>query len=296
MLRPSTCIAVAAYAALSVATVLLPASGAFAADRPHVVFVTGDCEYRSEVSMPMIAGILKARHNIDCTVLRAVNPESGQPEPKFRSNIPGLEALKTADLAVFFVRFRTLPADQFQHIADYLESGKPLIGLRTSTHAFLYPDGNELKAWNDGFGLNVFGQKWITHHGHTSSTDVSVIPEMSNHPVLRGIDSGFHCSSWLYHVAPLSGDSKPLLMGKSVNSEKSGEQLEKHPPTQPVAWTKTYKGARVFFTTLGHPKDFEHESMRRLLINGILWSLGKDVPKAGSNADPVETYVAPPTT
>ncbi|MEX2288025.1 MAG: ThuA domain-containing protein [Planctomycetaceae bacterium] len=286
----------AVCAALAVIAIHSWPSMASADEKPHVVFVTGDCEYRSEVSMPMIARILEQRHNMRCTVLYAVNQETGKREPKFRGNIPGLEALKSADLAVFFVRFRSLPNEQFQLIQDYLESGKPVVGLRTSTHAFLYPEDNELKTWNDGFGLKVFGQKWITHHGHTSNTDVSIIPEKSTHPVLRGIDGEFHCASWLYHVAPLVGDCEPLLTGKSVHSEKSAEQQRAYPPTQPVAWTKTYKGARVFFTTLGHPQDFEQLSMRRLLINGILWSLGKDVPKGGANADVVGSYVAPPTT
>ena len=112
-----------------------------------------------------------------------------------------------------------------------------------------------------------------------------MIPAMRQHPILRGIYGSFPCSSWLYHVEPLAGDCKPILIGKAINSNKIKEQ-EKFPLTQPVAWTKTYKGARVFFTTLGHPKDFEEYSVRRLLMNGIYWALSMEVPQGGALAEP----------
>lgn len=257
---------------------------------PHVVFVTGDDEYRSEITMPFIAELLGRQKSVKfkCTVLYAIDPKTGQRNPKYQQNIEGLEALKTADLAVLFMRFRELPDEQFKLILDYVNSGKPIVGLRTSTHAFRYPRGHKNEKYNEDFGREVFGQKWIVHHGHESSTDVWVIPEMADHPILRGIyateKSPLHCSSWLYHVTPLVGDCKPLLMGKSINSDKVDNQ-DKYPLVQPVAWTKTYKDARVFFTTLGHPKDFEDDSVRRLLVNGIYWALGLDVPEGGANVE-----------
>ena len=255
------------------------------AKAPHIVFVTGDDEYRSEITMPFMAQLLGRKRQFKCTVLYAVNPETGQPNPKYQKNIEGLEVLKTADLAVFFTRFRALPDGQLKLILDYVNSGKPIVGLRTSTHAFRYPDGHKNAKYNDGFGRDVFGQKWITHHGHKSSTEVSIIPTMAKHPILKGIYGSFPCSSWLYHVTPLVGDCKPLLMGKAVNSSQTKNQ-NKYPLTQPVAWTKTYKGARVFFTTLGHPKDFEEYSVRRLLMNGIYWARGMEVPPGGALAEP----------
>lgn len=254
------------------------------AKKPHVVFVTGDDEYRSEVSMPMIAKILEARHGMRTSIAYA------KPTPQTKDNIVGLEALKDADLAVFFVRFRALPDDQLKMITDYVDSGKPLVGLRTATHSFLYPAGNPHVSLNDSFGREVWGQKWLFHNGHNSSTDVEVIAEQKDHPTLRGVDPKFHCRSWLYHVLPLEGDCTPLLTGKAVKSER-----KEHDPN-PVAWTKTHRGGRVFFTTLGHPQDFELPAMRRLLINGILWSLGQEVPTGGANADVQGEYVAPPTT
>ncbi|MEZ6047753.1 MAG: ThuA domain-containing protein [Planctomycetaceae bacterium] len=259
--------------------------------QPHVVFVTGDHEYRSEVTMPMIAGILEKNYGFKCTVLYAINKQTGKIDFNEEENIPGLEALESADLAVIFLRWRKLPENQFNMILKYAESGKPLVGLRTATHCFNYPAGHPLQKWNDGFSTKFFGQKWITHHGHDSSTDVQAIASEIDHPILNGIRP-FHARSWLYHVAPLEGDCTPLVEGTSTNSNKTGSEAQ-YPLTQPVAWTKNNNGGKVFFTTLGHPHDFEIESMRKLVVNGILWALDKQVPSQGANVDTAEPFIAP---
>jgi uncharacterized protein len=251
---------------------------------PHVVFVTGDDEYRSEISMPMIAAILEKRHGVKTSVAYA------RPRPQAQNHIEGLEALETADLMVMFTRYRALPDAELNRILAYVKSGKPIVGFRTSTHAFNYPAGSPHTDLNDGFGLDVFGQKWITHHGHTSTTAVTR-QSGATHPILNGVDD-FAAQSWLYHVEPLNGPATILLNGRSVGSEK--KDTTKWPLTQPVAWTREHDGARVFFTTLGHPGDFEQPAMRRLVVNGILWALGRDVPKGGADATPASPYVAPP--
>jgi uncharacterized protein len=252
---------------------------------PHVVFVTGDDEYRSEITMPMLAAILEKSHGLRTSV--AIS----KPIPQTKTNIEGLEALETADLMVMFTRFRALPDEQLARITRYVDAGKPVVGLRTSTHAFLYPEGSPHVALNDGFGRDLFGQKWITHHGNKSSTAVTVNQQQAQHPILRGV-TPFPARSWLYHVLPLNGPATILLEGDSINSQQTAK-AEQYPPHQPVAWTREHNGARVFFTTLGHPADFAQESMRRLVINGILWALGKDVPAGGAEATPITPYVAP---
>ena len=265
------------------AAVILVGWSVAALAQKHVVFVTGDDEYRSEYSMPMIARILEAKHGMRASVAYA------RPTPQSRTNVEGLEALRTADLAVFYLRWRELPDAQLQMILDYLGSGKPLVGLRTTTHSFQYPKDHPQQRWNDGFGIDVFGQKWIRHHGAASSTDVAAIPEQAAHPILRGVETPFRARSWLYVVDPLHGDPTPLLAGRAVNP--AGKDLS----PQPVAWTKTYGRARVFFTTLGHPEDFHAAAMRRLLVNGIYWALGREVPRGGAEVDIVGGYEPPPS-
>ena len=256
--------------------------------KPHVVFVTGDDEYRSEITLPMIAAILEAHHGLRTSIARAV------PRPQTKDNIEGLEALDSADLMVMYTRFRALPDDQLRRILAFTGSGKPLIGFRTTTHAFLYPADSPHRDLNDAFGRDVFGQKWITHHGHRSSTRVTLRDSNRGHPILSGV-TPFHARSWLYHVAPLDGDDNTVLLeGTSEGSDKVSRRTE-FPLTQPVAWARTHNGARVFFTTLGHPADFTHESMRRLVVNAVLWALGRDVPPGGADVTVVGTYTAPET-
>ena len=140
----------------------------------HIVLLSGDDEYRSEETMPQLGKILSQRHGFKCTVLFAINEQTGEIKPDHQTNIPGLEALATADLMIMNLRFRNLPDAQMQYIADYLDEGKPVVGLRTSTHAFNL-DGNSGYSdyqWNrpdGGFGRKVLGETWVAHHGNHGS-------------------------------------------------------------------------------------------------------------------------------
>ena len=288
-------------------TLMLATFAASAASQPtnppHIVFVTGDEEYRSEESMPMLASILKRDYGFDVSVCYALN-EEGYIDPNVLDNIAGLSLLEDADMMVLFTRFRALPDSQAQYILDFAESGKPMAGFRTTTHAFLYKDDPEREHLNNEWPTKVFGQQWITHHGHFDDgalplTRVDLIDSVTAHPILRGV-GGFDAYSWLYHVHggdhSLFGDSAPLLTGTALKSgHANNNRLDRFPLSNPVAWTKTYTGtsgltARVFFTTLGHPYDFKDESMRRLALNGILWALEHDIPDGGANSDFAAPY------
>ncbi len=270
---------------------------------PHIVFVTGDEEYRSEESMPMLARILKRDYGFDVSVCYALN-EEGFVDPNVLDNIEGLEQLENADMMVLFTRFRALPDSQAHYILKFAESGKPMVGFRTTTHAFLYKDDAEREHLNNDWPTRVFGQQWITHHGHFDDgeaplTRVEIAEDLQSHPILSGV-TGFDAFSWLYHVDggewELHGDSEVLLNGTALQSNHANAgRLDQYPLTNPVAWTKTYTGvsgvpARVFFTTLGHPYDFKDEMMRKFALNGILWALGHEVPDGGADTEPVLPY------
>lgn len=244
--------------------------------KPLVVFVAGDHEYSGEATLPLVAAELEKNYGMRTLVIKA------SPNQNSEENIPGLEALRDADLAVFFLRWRRLPKEQLAYMDEYLKSGKPVMGFRTSTHAFNFPKGHEQEVWN-AFGERAFGSPpgWggkakHSHYGHESTTDVSIIPDAANHPILTGVAPNFHVASWLYRVLPdyPAKGANWLLMGKSVNPNT------KPAVDQPVAWTwQNTAGAKVFMTTLGHPEDFQNESFQRLVVNAIHWELGKPVPK-----------------
>ncbi len=261
----------------------------------HIVLVSGDEEYRSEEALPQLAKILSKHHGFTCTVLFAIDKETGEINPDVNDNIPGLAALDTADLMVIFTRFRNLPDDQMKHISDFVESGRPIVGMRTATHAFnLSPPSNFMRftwtikdsAWDGGFGRHVLGETWISHHGQhgKQSTRGIIVPEMKSHPIVRGISDG---EIWgptdVYGVRlPLPGDSKPLVLGQVLEGMKLDDKpVEgmKNDPMMPVAWIKSYTGAsgkpaRIFNTTMGASQDLESEGVRRLLVNACYWGLG----------------------
>jgi len=261
----------------------------------HVVLVSGDEEYRSEETLPQLAKILAKHHGFKCTVLFAIDPDDGTIDPNQSDNIPGLEALRTAELLVLFTRFRHLPQDQMKELVDYIESGRPIIGMRTATHAFDNQAGDtyarygwQSKEWDGGFGRQVLGETWINHHGrHGSQSTRGIIAQgQESHPILRGITEG---DIWgptdVYSVRlPLPGDSAPLVLGQVLSGMKPNDPPvdgKQNVPMMPVAWTKTYTGksgktARVFTTTMGASQDFASEGLRRLLVNACYWAEGLD--------------------
>jgi type 1 glutamine amidotransferase len=210
---------------------------------------------------------------------------------------------------VLFLRLRNLPDEQMQHIVDYVESGRPIVALRTATHAFS-PDASREHAryswtsteWDGGFGRQILGETWISHHGaHGSQSTRGIIAEgQGDHPILRGIADG---DIWgptdVYGVRlPLPEGCTPLVMGQVVDGMKPDDPAaegEKNNPMMPVAWTKTYtagdKTGRVFTTTMGASQDLLAEGTRRLVVNACYWAIGlEDQIPEKSNVDLVGAY------
>jgi len=266
------------------------AVGQEAARRPHIVWIAGDEEYRSEEALPMLARIAAVRHGFRCTILHAIDPATGEIDPENQRNVPGLEALQSADLMVIFTRFRDLPDEQMRHIVDYVEAGKPVIGIRTATHAFHLRSSPTYarwswnsKEWDGGFGRQVLGETWIRHHGKhgEQGTRARIAPGAEAHPVLRGIRDGeIWAPTDVYAVRlPLPEGCQTLLLGEvteGMTPDAPRATGAVNDPMMPVAWTRTYKGGRVFTLTMGSAQDFENAGLRRLLINAIYWALGRE--------------------
>ena len=275
----------------------------------HVVLVSGDEEYRSEETLTQLGKILATHHGFRCTVLYAID-EDGTINPTRTDNIPGLEALQTADLMVIFTRFRNLPDDQMKQVVDYVESGRPIVGLRTATHAFNSPDDStyaryswQSKTWDGGFGRQVLGETWVAHHGNhgVESTRGVLAPGRQDHPLLRGIQDGdIYGPTDVYTVTiPLPGDSQPLVLRQVLEGMDPQDKPvagAKNDPMMPIAWTKSYtpaagKKARIFTTTMGSGQDFSSAGLRRLLVNACYWAVGLEAQiPAQSNVDIVGTY------
>jgi Trehalose utilisation len=277
----------------------------------QVVLVSGDQEYRSEEGLPQLAKILAKHHGFDCTVVFALDPATGEINVDNENNIPGLEALDTADLMIIATRYRNLPDEQMKHIVDYVEAGKPVIALRTATHAFNIPAdrkyaryGNDSKVadWEGGFGSRVLGDNWLNHHGshgHESTRGI-IAPGQSGNLIVRGIKDG---DIWgptdVYGVRlPLPDGCTKIVLGQVLTGMSPTDKPVEGPkndPMMPVAWSRIRKvdgkPARSFTTTMGSSIDLQSEGLRRLLVNAGYWALGmEDQIPTKSNVEIVGDY------
>lgn len=293
----------------------------------RIVLVSGDEEYRSEQALPQLAKILAQHHGFECVVLFAQDPTMpGILNPNHTANIPGLESLRDADLMIIATRFRNLPDAQMREIDTYLKSGRPVIGLRTATHAFNFPADSpwahygfnyqgDQTAWHGGFGQLVLGTSWIAHHGwhkHESTRGIITAP----HPTTRGIESGAIWSSAdVYTVrSPLGRDAHPVVYGQvlaGMNPDdtpvgpgpyeytpkfaQDDPDFAKNDPMQPIAWTQSYqlpegRQGKAFVSTLGAAVDLANSSTRRLLVQGAFWALDLPIPAEGVDARLIGTY------
>ncbi len=267
-----------------------------------IVLISGDEEYRSEEELPQLAKILAQYHGFDTVVLYAIDPQNGQITPTHLNNIPGLEQLRDADLAIIALRFRALPDVQMKEFNDYLLSGRPLLALRTSTHAFNFPKGStyehyswqyqgEKKDWHDGFGRKILGETWIAHHGYHGKEGTRAIPvsEQKGHPIFKGVGT-IVVPSDVYRVRlPLPDNSVPLFLGEVIDTMTAkGVAVpgEKNNPMMPIVWTKSYqieggKEGTALVSTMGCGVDLLNDDFRRLLVNGVYWLTGleKQIPE-----------------
>jgi len=259
----------------------------------HIVFVSGDEEYRSEEGLPMLAKILAERHGFKCTVLFAVDPKTNNIDPDNQTNIPGLEHLKTADLMVMLLRFRELPDEQMKHIIDYTNAGKPIVALRTSTHAFSYSRNKQnpyakysynskVKGWEGGYGKHVLGETWINHHGvHAKEGTRALINGLvKDHPILRGVRDIWTPTD-VYGIVGLPNDAQVLIFGQTTMGMTATSPLSYEKSVMPVAWIRNYssasgKKAKIFTTTMGASVDLISEDLRRLIVNACYWGTGME--------------------
>ena len=257
----------------------------------HIVLVSGDEEYRSEEGLPMLAKILAVHHGFKCTVLFAIDPETGTIDPETLDNIPGLHHLDTADMMIMLTRFRELPDEQMKHIIDYTDRGKPVMGLRTATHAFKYVKNRqspyakyscEDDQFEGGYGRQVLGETWVKHHGiHGKESTRGVIDEENRmHPVLRGVQDIWGPTD-VYATTEITGEPQILVWGQVLTGMDPKDDPNLDKPRMPIAWMKSYTGeegrtSRVFCTTMGASVDLESSGLRRLLVNACYWGMEMD--------------------
>jgi len=255
----------------------------------HIVFLAGDHEYRSEETLPELARILSRHYGFKSSVLFTTDAD-GTIEPG-SSRIAGLEALRSADLLVIFLRFQDFPDAEMRFLVDYLDRGGPVVGLRTATHSFQirradapfrkYTWNNQDPEYPGGFGRQILGETWVSHYGtnHVQSSRLLLQADQLAHPVLRGVKDVW-AQSGGYTADPMPG-SQILAMGEILDGMRPDAPAAKDKKQMPVAWVRTYasasgKAGRVFTTTHGASEDLLNDGFRRLVVNACLWAAGLD--------------------
>ena len=212
-------------------------------------FISGAREYKSEESLKKFIPWLEKHHDVKCTVSWGHDGID---------KLPNLEALADADVMFVFARRMKLVEPQMKLIREHWEKGKPIVGVRTASHAFQ-------KADNEVFDRQVMGGNY---KGHFSDEPVKVTHLVKNHPVLRGVK--VFPSGKLYKAGPLANGATVLQQG-DIGTDK-----------QNVTWVNTWKGGRTFYTSLGIPEDFENKNFKQMLVNAIYWT-AKQKPAPAKN-------------
>ncbi len=272
--------------------VFQPAEGT--SNGKHVVLLSGDEEYRSEESMPMMAQVL-SKQGFKCTVLFSMDKDNKFVDPRNQSSLSHPVSLDSADVLVMCLRFRNWNDEAFEKFNAAFERGVPMVALRTSTHAF--NTGKSKKwakfaynakpetGWAKGFGRQVLGETWVNHHGHhkVQGCRTHVEKGQEKNAILNGVGVIF-AESDVYGANPLQ-PSEILLRGEVTKTldPKSPGVDKKNNPMQPVAWTREFKHEsgktnKILTTTMGAASDLDDENLRRLVVNGVYWGLGMKVP------------------
>ncbi|MGA0900570.1 MAG: ThuA domain-containing protein [Luteolibacter sp.] len=257
----------------------------------HVVLIAGDEEYRSEEFLPALGRILAEHHGFKVSVLFSVNDE-GFIDPNNQQSMTHPEALDSADAIVTAIRFRKYPDEVMAKFDAAMKRGVPVVGLRTSTHAFQFKRDTAYKSYN-AWGKNTLGEHWVSHWGkHKKEATLGVI-EAANakHSVLNGVKNIFGDTD-VYEAAP-PADATILVRGQVLKTMKAdsgpadyskknratGEEQPINDPMMPVIWTRELDGQRIVTCTMGAATDLQNEDLRRVVVNGVFWGLDMEVPK-----------------
>ncbi|MDR2844666.1 MAG: isochorismatase family protein [Puniceicoccales bacterium] len=245
--------------------------------RPRVAALTAESEYRASQRLAEFSHDLTLR-NIH-TDFATGTPIMNGPG---RHNLENLQILDDANLALVFIRRRALEPEKMAQIKAYVASGRPVLGIRTASHAFdakgnvprsggaveaakESADGN-LAQWRD-FDKDVLGGNYQGHYGHLKTgTDVTVADGQADHPLLKGVAAKFTSPCWLYRNTPLrTPDATVLLYGH--NPGKAPE---------PIFWINKAGKGTVAYTSLGHWDDWKIESFRNLMFNTVDFLVNTD--------------------
>lgn len=244
--------------------------------RPHLVMLIAEREYKTRVTLPAFAQNHLGREFRVTTVFDNASD---------RDDLPGISVVEDADVLLVSVRRRVLPPDQLKFVRDHVAAGKPVIGIRTASHAFSLrnrqpQEGHE--AWPE-FDAEVFGGNYHGHHGNALTSAVEVTN--AEHPITKGLSPRTIPQGYsLYETSPLANGTEVLTTGTIEGK-----------PSEPVSWTfQRANGGRSFYTSMGHEDDFRQTRFTQLLYRGICWTAGV-TPSETPSREEWSRHMVPPS-
>lgn len=212
-----------------------------------VCLISASAEYKSDEVLAAFQASLEKDFNASCT--RIFGADKGD-------TLPNLDAIKTCDVMLVFARRVKLPPDQLAIVKAYFDAGRPLVGVRTASHAF--------QTWLE-FDKEVLGGSYNNHYGKGPIQKVAIVEKAKDHPLLKGF-AAYETPASLYKNPTVAADATILLEGSIPDK-----------PTEPVAWTRLHKGGRIFYTSLGAPEDFANAGFKQMIVNALFWTCKRDV-------------------
>jgi type 1 glutamine amidotransferase len=235
------------YLALLIALLIPGVVLAGEGQRLRVVMFSGSSEYHSNETLAGLKKVLEEKYGCDC-VLNIVQDKG--------TELTGADGLEKADVGVFFTRRIAVSDADLAKVRAFVKRGGGVVGIRTASHGF--------QTWLK-FDPEVLGGSYNNHYGKDVPAEVTIVGEHRGHPVLAEVKE-FSTTSKLYKNPHLAADAAVLLRAKTA---EYGE---------PVAWVRDAKAGergRVFYTSLGAPKDFENAEFVKLVGNAVRWAGGK---------------------
>lgn len=209
---------------------------------PLKIHLIGVGEYEPAKSLAEFKKHLEANYRVECSASLGGNGKK----------LDNLEPLAQADLLVIFARRTNLPDEQMALIRNHWEKGKPIVGMRTASHAF-QPADNEI------FDKKVLGGSYSGAGSYTAPFKAIPATPQAEHPVLKGV--GPITSRGYYNNGKLAADVVVLQLVETDSKTP-----------RPVTWTHSYNGGRTLYTSMGTPEDFKNEDFIRLLSNAVFWA------------------------
>jgi len=219
----------------------------------QVCLVSGSLEYDSDASLAALQEHLEKTYNVRCS--RAFR--------KTDEDLSGLENLETCDVMLLFTRRLKIEGEQLARVKKYCDAGRPVVGLRTASHAF--------QTWLD-LDKEVLGGSYSNHYGKGPELVLEFTDKAKGHPILDGVGP-LKSQASLYKNPSNAAETETLLRGTAGGH------------TEPVAWTNVHQGGRIFYTSLGDQADFKNDAFVRMVVNALFWTAKRTPEKKQARLD-----------